>query len=94
MTRVCSQCGISYEARACGPTHAVIQASVLAIQQVLGCGSTDGTYNQIRRSGADLDDVAIVEAAQLMAAGRRTEFVITLHEGYIVAVAARDGGPA
>jgi len=93
MAIICAQCGSAFtDLGACGPTHAAISAGIHAVKSALGNGREGTAANQIRW-GVDPDDVAIVEAAKLMAAGRKAEFVITLREGRIESIATRDGGP-
>lgn len=82
----CGQCGKPFEAHGCGPTHAAINAGIDATITALYA------FHRVRHR-YDPDDVAVYEAASLMAAGRRAKFIITLREGEIIDVKAEDGGP-
>lgn len=87
----CGQCGKPYVAPACGPTHAAMNAGIKSVRSIFGGGTNGSFLSQTYR--ADPDDIAIVEAASLMAAGRQVKFVVIIREGRLIHVRAEDGGP-
>lgn len=87
MTILCGQCGGSYaEDIACGPTHAAIGAGVSSLRNLLNYPALPALRQ------VDPDDLAIVEAAKLTAAGRKVSFVVTLKDGLVIDVEALDAG--